>query len=120
MKNIIKFEELGMFCLTLFLFNLLGFSWWLFVIFILAPDISMLGYLVNNKVGAVLYNIFHHKGLAVLIYLIGSYTFNYYIIFTGLIIFGHSSLDRFLGYGLKFSDAFKHTHLGMLGEKAAN
>jgi len=120
MKNLIKFEELGMFCLTLFLFNLLGFSWWFFLIFILAPDISMLGYLINPKAGAILYNTFHHKGLAILIYLIGSYTFNYTLIFIGLIIFGHSSIDRFLGFGLKYSDAFKHTHLGLIGEKNSN
>ncbi len=120
MKNILKFEELGMFCLTLFLFNLLGYSWWLFLLFILVPDISMLGYLINLKIGAVLYNIFHHKGLAVLIYLIGSYLFNYTLIFIGLIIFGHSSIDRFLGFGLKYSDAFKHTHLGLIDRKATD
>jgi Domain of unknown function (DUF4260) len=33
----------------------------------------------------------------------------------GLIILGHSSFDRILGYGLKYSDAFQHTHLGMIG-----
>ena len=120
MKNIIKFEELGMFCLSLFLYSLLGFSWLQLLIFILAPDISMLGYLINPKAGAILYNTFHHKGLAVLIYIIGSYTFNYALIFIGLIIFGHSSLDRFLGFGLKYSDAFKHTHLDLFSEKIAN
>jgi hypothetical protein len=34
----------------------------------------------------------------------------------GLILFGHSSMDRVLGYGLKYSDSFQHTHLGMLGK----
>ena len=117
MKNVIKFEELGMFCLSIILFNILGYHWWLFVILILLPDISMLGYLANPRFGATLYNIFHHKGLAVILYLIGTYTFNYDLLLAGIIIFGHSSLDRFLGFGLKYSDAFKHTHLGMIGEK---
>jgi hypothetical protein len=37
----------------------------------------------------------------------------------GVIIFAHSSLDRALGYGLKFSDSFTNTHLGRIG-RAAN
>ena len=32
----------------------------------------------------------------------------------GIILFGHASMDRIFGYGLKFSDNFKHTHLGNL------
>jgi hypothetical protein len=33
----------------------------------------------------------------------------------GVILLGHSSLDRVLGYGLKHSDSFQHTHLGVIG-----
>ncbi|MDA1193538.1 MAG: DUF4260 family protein, partial [Candidatus Poribacteria bacterium] len=29
----------------------------------------------------------------------------------GAILIGHSAFDRLLGYGLKYPDAFKHTHL---------
>ena len=118
MKDIIKLEELGMFALSIFLFTLLGYEWWLYVLLILAPDISMLGYLVNPKTGAVLYNIFHHKGLAIAIYLAGTYTFSPVLLITGIIMFGHSSIDRVLGYGLKYADAFKHTHLGVIGSKS--
>ena len=116
MKNMIKLEELGMFALSILLFTMLGFSWWLFVLLIFAPDISMLGYFFNP--GAVTYNLFHHKGLAVLLYLIGVYTFNTVLIIAGIILFGHSSLDRVLGYGLKFGDAFQHTHLGIIGKES--
>lgn len=117
MKEALKFEELGMFCLSILLFNILGYSWWLFLLLILIPDISMLGYLVNPKTGAILYNIFHHKGIAILLYLIGTLSFNYSLILAGIIIFGHSSIDRFLGFGLKYTDSFKHTHLGIIGSK---
>lgn len=34
---------------------------------------------------------------------------------TGVILLGHSSLDRVLGYGLKHSDSFQNTHLGVIG-----
>ena len=28
----------------------------------------------------------------------------------GTVLLGHSAFDRVLGYGLKYPDAFKHTH----------
>ena len=118
MKNILKFEELGMFALSIFLFTMLGYPWWLYILLILTPDISMLGYLINPKVGSVTYNLLHHKGAAVLVYLSGVYMYNSILIIVGIILFGHSSLDRVLGYGLKFGDSFKHTHLGFLGEES--
>jgi len=119
MKEVLKYEELGMFCLSILLYNILGYSWWLFLLLILTPDISMFAYMINPKIGAVIYNIFHHKGIAVILYLIGTFTFNYTLILAGIIIFGHSSIDRFLGFGLKYTDGFKHTHLGILGEKSS-
>lgn len=36
---------------------------------------------------------------------------------SGIIVFGHSAIDRALGYGLKFNDDFKHTYLGWIGKK---
>ena len=30
-------------------------------------------------------------------------------------LYGHSSFDRVLGYGLKHEDAFQNTHLGRIG-----
>jgi hypothetical protein len=35
----------------------------------------------------------------------------------GVILFGHSAMDRIFGYGLKFDDDFKNTHLGRIGPK---
>ena len=34
-----------------------------------------------------------------------------------LILAGHIGFDRMLGYGLKYPDAFGHTHLGKLGKR---
>jgi len=118
MKNLIKFEELGIFALSIFLLFKLGMplSWWLYVLLFFAPDIGMLGYLVNTKVGAVTYNFLHHKALASLLLLLGVlYSIDYYLL-SGLLIFAHSSFDRVLGYGLKYPDSFNHTNVGYIGE----
>lgn len=116
MSTIIKIEELAMFLLSIYFFNLLPFHWWWFPALILVPDISMLGYLINAKVGAYSYNIFHHKGLAIFIGLIGVFLQNNIIQFAGIILFAHSSMDRIFGYGLKYFDNFHNTHLGIIGK----
>lgn len=114
MKNIIKSEELLMFLLSAFLFSQMDYSWWLYFALILTPDIGMLGYAVNTKVGALTYNIFHHKGIAVVLLAVGMYLQMSWLELTGIILFGHASMDRMFGYGLKFEDSFKNTHLGKL------
>lgn len=112
----LKVEELFMFLLGVFLFNQLEFSWWWFVLLILAPDIGMLGYLISSKIGAITYNVFHHKGVAIALYLMGTYLQNQTIQLIGVILFAHASLDRIFGYGLKYFSGFKHTHLGDIGK----
>jgi len=117
MKTTLQLEELAMLGLGIYLFSLTNFSWWLFLALFLVPDIGMLGYLINNKIGALTYNIFHHKGLAILIYLIGIYLSNEVVQLSGIVLFSHASFDRILGYGLKLEKGFKFTHLGELGKK---
>jgi hypothetical protein len=114
MQLILKLEQLALFLLALFLFQPLGYAWWWIVLLFLAPDLSMLGYLAGPRPGAIAYNLAHHQGIALVLYLAGVYTASPLLQFTGLLLLAHSSLDRVLGYGLKHTDSFKHTHLGVL------
>ncbi|WP_236977961.1 DUF4260 domain-containing protein [Membranihabitans maritimus] len=114
MKTVIKWEEAGMVLLSVFAFNQTAFPWWLYPLLILVPDIGMLGYLVNPRIGALTYNIFHHKGIAIFLWLIGWYWSIPWAELIGIILFGHSSLDRIFGFGLKYPDDFKNTHLGRM------
>jgi len=115
MKILIKIEELFLFGLSLILFSRLDFRWGWYAILFLAPDLSMLGYLANPQVGAWTYNLIHHKGLAVALYVLGYLSSVPWLTFAGTILLGHSSLDRVFGYGLKYPDAFQNTHLGRIG-----
>jgi hypothetical protein len=116
MNNLIKLEELAQFLLAIILFSQLDFAWWVFPACLLLPDLSMVGYLSNPKTGALIYNIFHHKFLAIAVFIVGFLLNIPVVTLTGIILFGHSAMDRFLGYGLKFNDNFKNTHLGWIGE----
>jgi hypothetical protein len=118
MKNLIKLEEAALFLLSICLLANLHFEWWWWLVWILAPDLSMLGYLAGNKIGAICYNIAHHKAVAVVLYLGGLYTYNETLMFAGLILLGHSSMDRAMGYGLKYFSGFNDTHLGRIGKQA--
>lgn len=115
MKTTLKLEELALFLLGIFLFSQLAFAWWWFLVLILAPDIGMLGYLFGNKTGAISYNIFHHRGIAVAVYLTGIYLQSEITQLIGVILFSHSAMDRMFGYGLKYEKGFKFTHLGEIG-----
>ena len=117
MKAILKLEELAQLVLGIALFSLLDYSWWWFPALILTPDIGMLGYLFSPRIGAAVYNIFHHKGIAIGMMLAGYYLSMPILSLTGIILFSHSAMDRMFGYGLKYGDSFNNTHLGTIGKK---
>ena len=117
MEILIRLEELGFLILTVFLFSQLPYPWWLFPLLLFIPDISILGYMINEVVGAYIYNFMHHRGIAVLIYVAGVILANTLLALIGLVLFAHSSLDRLLGMGLKHRGGFRETHLGPLGRK---
>jgi len=119
MKNLLKGENLGLFLLSLLLFSQLDFAWWVYPVLILAPDLGMIGYLRSPRVGSFTYNLTHHKGLASLLYIAGMLYSVDALALAGVIMIGHSSIDRVFGYGLKFSDSFQHTHLGWMGRQRA-
>ena len=117
MKSILKLEELAMFLISIYFFSLLDFAWWWYLALFLAPDLGMLGYILNAKTGALSYNLLHHKGIAIGCYLLGIYYNSELLQLSGIILFGHASFDRILGYGLKYPDSFHNTHLGIIGTK---
>jgi hypothetical protein len=114
MKELLRIEELALAALAVFLFRGLGYAWWWFAVLFLAPDLSMVGYIAGPRVGAVTYNLVHHKAVAVTVYIAGYFAHSHAMQLAGVIMLAHSSTDRVLGYGLKYPDAFKHTHLGTL------
>ena len=115
MKTILKLEEAAKFLGAWWLTAYLGSPWWLFLAWLLAPDLSMVGYLLGPRVGAITYNLVHHQLLAVAVGLAGIVYHLPDLQFAGLLLFGHSAMDRVVGYGLKYPDDFKHTHMGWIG-----
>ena len=114
----IKIEEAALTAVAVYFLTKfsLGLPVWLWVLLFFSPDISMLGYVVNSRVGAFTYNLFHHRGIALALLATGLLMHLDLLLTVGLLLAAHSSFDRMLGYGLKFTDDFKHTSSGWMGK----
>jgi Domain of unknown function (DUF4260) len=110
-KILLHLEGFVVLLLSLYFYWNSEFSWGLFIILLFAPDISMLGYLLNNKAGSILYNLFHTYILSIGVIFIGLLLSSPAVLAIGLIWSSHIGMDRMIGYGLKYPTNFKDTHL---------
>lgn len=110
-KWLLHGEGLIVFALCIYFYASIEMGWILFALLLFAPDLSMFGYLVNRRIGAKFYNLFHTYIVSVGVTVFG-YLFYMPIMFAvGLIWTAHIGLDRLFGYGLKYPTEFKDTHL---------
>jgi hypothetical protein len=89
----------------------LGYPWWLFLVLILAPDLSMGGYAAGPVVGRATYDAAHTYALPVALAAVGVLADAEVAVQIGLIWTAHIGVDRAIGYGLKYRSGFKDTHL---------
>lgn len=93
-------------------YAVLDVSWWWFAGLFLVPDVFMVGYLANPRVGASVYNAGHTYAGPLLL---GGYAGLVEASLPGaiaLIWISHIGFDRMLGFGLKYASGFQDTHLG--------
>lgn len=100
MKILLKLEELAQLLFSIYLFSRLPYAWWIFPLFFFVPDVSLLGSLAGKHIGALSYNLIHHKALAVSMYIAGGLLGVPLLSLVGVLLLGHSSFDRVLGFGL--------------------
>lgn len=114
---LLRVEGFAAFAAALLLYGYAGFSWPLFALFFLAPDIAMLAYLAGPRVGAIGYNLVHTYILPLALVFAGFFTGAPLAIAAGLIWVAHIGFDRALGFGLKYSSGFGDTHLGGMSRR---
>ena len=91
-----------------------GYGWLAFVLLLLAPDLTIAGYLLNPRAGSIAYNLGHTTSLPLalaLVSLMAGFEPGQQV---ALIWLAHIGLDRALGYGLKYATGFQDTHLARL------
>ena len=109
--RILRLEEASLLIAAVLLYRHMHFSWLLFALLFLTPDLFMLGYLANPRAGSALYNLGHAVFLPILLCLFGFAAAHPLAVAIGAIWFSHIAWDRMLGYGLKYPTYFKDTHL---------
>lgn len=87
--------------------------WTLFAIFFLTPDLALLGYLGRNSLhfAAAAYNAAHTYAFPVILGLAAWRWTAPHASQFALIWIAHIAFDRLLGFGLKYPQAFKPTHI---------
>ncbi|MEO8470377.1 MAG: DUF4260 domain-containing protein [Chloroflexota bacterium] len=95
----------------------LGAAWPLFLVLLLVPDISMVGYLKGTHAGAISYNFVHNWATGGLVLGLGAALVAPALVFAGIILIAHVGMDRLFGYGLKYPSSFQDTHLGRIGKR---
>jgi len=110
-KILLHIEGLAVLVLSIYFYFHLQFSWLVFIILLLAPDLAALGYLKNNRVGSILYNLFHTYSVPAGIIIAGLLIGNQLPLMIGLIWTAHIGMDRMFGFGLKYPTRFQDTHL---------
>jgi Domain of unknown function (DUF4260) len=111
----LRLEGLAMLVAASVMYARSGFGWGLFALFFLAPDLSFLGYLAGNRIGAIAYNAAHSYVGALTCFSAGLLLVSPELEVAGLIWCAHIGFDRALGYGLKYAAGFGFTHLGRIG-----
>lgn len=112
--TLLRVEGIAIFGSTLWAYSKLGQSWWTFGALLLLPDLGMVGYASNTRLGAAIYNSVHTETPSILLLCYGLAQNNKPVMGVALTWLAHVAMDRMLGFGLKYEDSFKHTHLGVM------
>jgi hypothetical protein len=110
-----RLEGVALLAVAILAYAELGQGWQLFVVLFLAPDLSFAGYLAGPRAGAWAYNLAHSLIGPLLLGAAGLLGGVDLATGLALIWLAHVGFDRALGYGLKSSEGFEVTHLGLIG-----
>jgi len=110
-KLMLHIEGLAILIAAAALYASQGYSWLAFALLLLTPDLVMLGYLWNIRTGTILYNLGHTYTGPLLLSGVSLLTGSDMGLQFSLIWLAHIGMDRTVGYGLKYPDSFKETHL---------
>jgi hypothetical protein len=108
---LLRAEGLVLFAAALALYVREDYSILLLVVLFLAPDLSFVGLAGGQRVGAIVYDAAHTYVGPILLAsgaLVGEWSTGVQL---GLIWLAHIGIDRAIGYGLRYPDAFNENHL---------
>jgi Domain of unknown function (DUF4260) len=108
---LLRLEGFAVLTVVMMLYAHQGYSWLMFVLLLFVPDLAILTFSLNKRLGSIVYNLIHSYTLPLflaVISFVSSYAFGLQWAFIWL---AHIAIDRIIGYGLKYLGQFKETHL---------
>jgi len=110
-RFLLRLEGLAVLVGALVVYGDADFGWILLFVLVLAPDLSMVGYVRGPRIGALCYDAAHTELLPIALGAAGVVGNAETATKIALIWLAHIGGDRLLGYGLKYPTEFKDTHL---------
>jgi hypothetical protein len=110
---LLRLEALLVLLIALICYSRLHGSWLLFLVLFLVPDVSLLGYLAegSGRFAATFYNAVHCYAVPLTVVLVAWRLHSLLGGRLAMIWVAHIALDRFIGFGLKYAQAAKPTHM---------
>ncbi len=110
-KTFLHVEGLIVLLASVYFYAQIDASWWLFFLCLFIPDLFMLGYVVNNAAGSMIYNVGHSYIIPGVLLILSVILQLDLLQILSVIWVAHIGMDRSIGYGLKDPSSFKVTHL---------
>ena len=117
-NRILRLEGMAVLGASIAAYYYFHLNWGLFALLLLLVDVSMLGYWISARVGALIYNSAHSYIAPLALLSVGLVLHIGVAIMVALIWSAHIGMDRALGFGLKGA-AFDETHLGSIRQPRA-
>lgn len=116
-RHLLRLEGVAVLAVSLAAYAQFGAGWGVFALWLLAPDLALVGYLGGTRAGALLYNATHSYIGPIALLALGVLAAMPWAVAGGLIWSARIGLDRAFGHGLKYGSGFGFTHLGRVGRQ---
>ena len=109
-RLLLHIEGLTLLVVSLVLYGNLNFGWGTFALLLFVPDLAIIPYAINKRMGQVIYNLVHTIVFPLALGVYSILNANNLGLQISLIWFAHIGMDHLLGYGFKYPSLFKETH----------
>ena len=113
-RILLHLEGIAILISALVLYAHQQFNWWVFAIFLLAPDLPVLLYPINPRLGSITYNLVHTIIFPLALAIFSVFNGSDLGLQIALIWLAHIGMDRAFGYGFKYTGNFKETHFSRI------
>jgi len=113
-RLLLHLEGAALLAAALVLYSNQNFGWGTFALFLFAPDLAIIPYAINKRIGQIAYNMMHTIIFPLALALYSVMTSNALGLQASLIWFAHIGMDHLFGYGFKYPGSFKETHFSRI------